>query len=317
MQTPVALGMIGASAAASGGENGLVAAVLQVKGKIMFMRVATVLLAATLMACGQKSEDADYASRMAKEHAKDQPQASPATKGEAAAPTKSQSVQYATINGREITGYLAYPAAAEGGLPGVLVFHEWWGLNDNIKAMADQLAGQGYVALAADLYGGQVAADPAAARSLMEQALKDRDAMGQNLRLAHAYLKEQVKATRVGTIGWCFGGSMSLQAALVVPDGVDATVIYYGHVGGDAEKLKPLKAPVLGLFGGADDGIPVESVRAFEAALKGLGKPVTIHVYDGAAHAFANPSGGNYKADAAADAWQKSLAFLAEHLKGG
>lgn len=283
----------------------------------MYLRVATVLLAATLLACGQKSEDADYASRMAQQHAQDQPAASPAAQAQAAAPIKSQSVQYATVNGKPVMGYLAYPASAEGGLPAVLVFHEWWGLNDNIKSMADQLAGQGYVALAADLYGGQVASQPEAARALMEQALKDRDAMGQNLRQAHSYLKEQVKATRVGTIGWCFGGSMSLQAALVVPDQVDATIIYYGHVGGDAEKLKPLKAPVLGIFGGADDGIPVESVRAFESALKDQGKPVTIHIYDGAAHAFANPSGNNYKADAAADAWQKSLAFLAEHLKGG
>lgn len=283
----------------------------------MIKRVATVLLAATLLACGKKNEDADYASRMAQEHAKDQPTASPAAQGQIAAPIKSQSVQYATVNGKPVTGYLAYPAAAEGGLPAVLVFHEWWGLNDNIRSMADQLAGQGYVALAADLYGGQSATQPEAARSLMEQALKDKDAMGQNLRQAHAYLKEQIKATRVGTIGWCFGGGISLQAALTVPDGVDATVIYYGFVSTNPADLKALKAPVLGLFGGADGGIPVDNVRAFEAALKDLGKPVEIHIYEGADHAFANPSGGNYKADAAADAWQKALAFLAQHLKGG
>jgi carboxymethylenebutenolidase len=279
--------------------------------------VATIAL--LVGACGDKSSesDAEYAARMAKEHAKDQPTASPATHGDVSSPIRSQSVQYATVNGKPVTGYLAYPAAAEGGLPAVLVFHEWWGLNDNIKKMADQLAGQGYVALAADLYGGRVASQPEAARSLMEESLKDRDAMGQNLRQAHAYLKEQIKATRVGTIGWCFGGAVSLRAALLVPDGVDATVIYYGHVGSDPEDLKALKAPVLGLFGGADDGIPVEQVRAFENTLKGLGKPATIHIYEGAAHAFANPSGTSYKADAAEDAWQKSLAFLAEHLKGG
>ncbi|MGH8029216.1 MAG: dienelactone hydrolase family protein [Arenimonas sp.] len=282
------------------------------------LRVATtVLLATALLACGQKSEDADYAARMAQEHRADVPKASPATAGEIAAPIKSQTVRYATVNGRDVNGYLAYPAAAEGGQPAVLVFHEWWGLNDNIKAMADQLAGQGYVALAADLYGGRVAVQPEAARSLMQEALKDRDAMGQNLRQAHAYVKEQIKATRVGTIGWCFGGGISLRTALVVPDQIDATVIYYGHVGADPEELKPLKAPVLGLFGGADQGIPVESVRAFESTLKALGKPATIHIYEGAGHAFANPSGASYKADAAADAWQKSLAFLAEHLKGG
>jgi carboxymethylenebutenolidase len=286
----------------------------------MLLRTAVVVLVALLAsACGNKSGDSDaqYAERMAQQHKNDQPTPSPAAQGDAASPIRSQTVRYATVNGKEVNGYLAYPASAEGGLPAVLVFHEWWGLNDNIKSMADQLAGQGYVALAADLYGGRVASQPEAARSLMEEALKNRDALGQNLRQAHAYLKEQVKATRVGTIGWCFGGSMSLQAALVVPDQVDAAIIYYGHVNGDVEELKPLKAPVLGLFGGADQGIPIESVRAFEAALKSLGKPVTIQVYEGAGHAFANPSGTNYKADAAADAWQKSLAFLAEHLKGG
>jgi carboxymethylenebutenolidase len=274
---------------------------------------------ALLAGCGQKSGDGDteYAARMAKEHATDQPTPSSAAKADGSLPIKSQTVQYATVNGRPVNGYLAYPAAAEGGLPAVLVFHEWWGLNDNIKSMANQLAGEGYVALAADLYGGQVATQPEAARSLMEQALKDRDAMGQNLRQAHAFLKEQIKATRVGTIGWCFGGSMSLQEALAVPDGIDATVIYYGFVNGDAKELEPLKAPVLGLFGGADEGIPVETVKAFETTLKALGKSAEIHIYEGASHAFANPSGGNYKADAAADAWQKALAFLAEHLKGG
>jgi carboxymethylenebutenolidase len=286
----------------------------------MRARVALVLLVILASACGSKSEeaaDADYAARMAREHATDKPAASPAAQADAGAPIRSQSVQYATVNGRPVTGYLAYPAAAEGGLPAVIVFHEWWGLNQNIKSMADQLAAQGYVALATDLYGGQVADKPEAARSLMEQALADRDAMGQNIRQAHSYLNEQVKATRVGTIGWCFGGGVSLHAGLLLADHVDAVVIYYGHVGSDAQELKALKAPVLGLFGGADEGIPPEAVRAFQDTLKQLGKSAEIHVYDGAKHAFANPSGGNYKPDAAADAWQKSLAFLAAHLKGG
>ena len=286
----------------------------------MRARFAIGLLALLMAGCGSKSgdpADADYAARMAKAHATDQPSPSPAAQADAGAPIRSQTVQYATVNGRAVNGYLAYPASAEGGLPAVLVFHEWWGLNDNIKSMANQLAAQGYVALAADLYGGNVADKPEAARSLMEQAMADRDAMGQNLRQAHAYLKDQIKATRVATIGWCFGGAVSLRAGLVLADQVDAVVVYYGHVGSDPAELKALKAPLLGLFGGADQGIPVESVRAFESTLKQLGKTAEIHVYDGAAHAFANPSGGNYKADAAADAWQKSLAFLAQHLKGG
>ena len=275
-----------------------------------------------LAACGSKTEDAgsgqgDYAARMAQQHAKDSPAASPAAQVEQPLPVKSQTVRYATIGGKDIEGYLAYPAAAEGGLPGVLVFHEWWGLNDNIRAMTNQLAAQGYVALAADLYSGRVATTPEVARPLMEEALGNADAMGQNLRQAHAYLKEQIKATRIGTIGWCFGGMLSLRTALLVPDQVDAAVIYYGHVSGDAETLKPLKAPVLGIFGGADQGIPVESVRAFEQTLKALGKDATIHVYEGADHAFANPSGRNYKPEPAADAWQKAITFLGAHLKNG
>lgn len=286
----------------------------------MRARLAIALLTLVTAACGSKTTDtsnADYASRMAEQHRADRPTPSPAAQADAGAPIKSQTVQYATVNGKPVNGYLAYPADAEGGLPAILVFHEWWGLNDNIKSMANQLAAQGYVALAADLYGGRIANQPDAARALMEQALADPDSMRQNLRQAHAYVKEQVKATRVGTIGWCFGGGVSLNAGLLLGDQLDAVVVYYGHVNGNAEELKPLKAPLLGFFGAADQGIPVDSVHAFEDTLKKLGKSVEIHIYDGASHAFANPSGGNYKPDAAADAWQKSLAFLAEHLKGG
>lgn len=277
-----------------------------------------VLLALALCACGQKTGNesgATYADKMAKEHQHDQPVASPAAQAAPAANVASETVRYATVNGKAVQGYLAYPTAAEGGLPGVLVFPEWWGLNDNIRSMADQLAGEGYVALAVDVYGGRVASEPEAARALMEQAIKDRDALTQNLRQAHQYLKEQVKATRIGTIGWCFGGGLSLREALLVPDQIDAAIVYYGHVSGDAKELEPLKAPLLGLFGGADQGITVDDVHKFEATLKALGKNAEIHIYEGAGHAFANPSGTNYKPDAAADAWARSLAFLAAHLK--
>src|SRR6185436_229117 len=176
--------------------------------------------------------------RMAQEHRADAPTPSPAAQAPVGAPIKFQTVQYATIAGKPVMGYLAYPADAEGGLPAVLVFHEWWGLNDNIKSMANQLAAQGYVALAADLYGGKVADKPDVAQALMEAALGDRDGMRQNIRQAHAYVKEQIKATRVGTIGWCFGGGVSLDAGLQLADQVDAVVVYYGDVSGDASRFK-------------------------------------------------------------------------------
>jgi carboxymethylenebutenolidase len=151
----------------------------------------------------------------------------------------------------------------------------------------------------------------------MQAALADSAPLEENLRQAHAYLEGTLGAPRVGTIGWCFGGGWSLATALLLPDKIDATVIYYGRLVTDPEKLRPLAMPILGHFGSLDQGIPVAGVRAFEKALKDLGKEVEIHVYEGADHAFANPSGGRYQAEAATDAWGKTVAFFARHLAGG
>lgn len=259
----------------------------------------------------------DYSERMAQEHQADRPIASPATHSDSQSPIRSQSVVYGSRGGRDLQGYLAYPANAEGGLPAVLVIHEWWGLNDNIRAMADRLATEGYAALAVDLYGVQAAETPEAAQALMKKAMEDPAGLSRNLKQAHAFLSDEIKAARIGTIGWCFGGTMSLKAGVELGDRLDAVVVYYGHVSGDAETLKSLKAPLLGLFGAADQGIPLESVRSFEAALKASGKAAEIRIFDGAAHAFANPSGLNYKADAAEEAWKQTVDFLAAHLKDG
>jgi carboxymethylenebutenolidase len=268
-----------------------------------------------LAACGGTAGDSgdDYADRMATEHAGDEPVASPAAEAEPATPVSEAEVVYATVDGQEIHGFLARPEGDEP-VPGILVIHEWWGLNDNIRSMARQLAGQGYAALAVDLYNNQVAETPEQARALM-QASMDQDAqLEDNVRQAHAYLADELGAPRVGVIGWCFGGGWSLRTALLLGDGIDAAVIYYGRLVTDPAELEALSAPLLGLFGADDQGIPVESVRAFEAALEGLGKPAEIHVYEGANHAFANPSGTRYNAAAAADAWTKTLAFFDQYL---
>jgi carboxymethylenebutenolidase len=119
----------------------------------------------------------------------------------------------------------------------------------------------------------------------------------------------------VGTIGWCLGGRWSLRTALLLPKDVDATVIYYGSVNVPESDLAPLQMPVLGLFGSKDPVIPLNTVRAFESNMKKLGKNVQIHVYEGAAHAFANPSGTTYQADAAEDAWRRTTEFLRSHLR--
>ena len=256
------------------------------------MKVTALVLTALLFGCGpapqdpKSGADGDYSERMAKEHKTDQPTASPITQATPSDRVRSQTVTYGRVGGRDVEGFFAYPADAEGGLPAVLVLHEWWGLNDNIRAMTRQLAAEGYAALALDLYGGQSADQSEKAQALMEAAMAKPKELSQNILQAYTFLNQEIKAARIGAIGWCFGGGMSLKAGLELGDRLDAVIVYYGHVGADPDELKRLKAPLLGLFGAADQGIPLESVKAFESALKSLGKLAEIHVYAGAAHYF-------------------------------
>jgi len=254
---------------------------------------------------------------MAKEHANEAPRPSPAAARPARAAVESTQVVYAKLDGREYQGYLSRPAQPAGGdraRPAIILIHEWWGLNDNIRSIARQLAGEGYTALAVDIYAGQRAETPAAAKTLMTAALADPASMLENLRQAHSYLVAQ-GATRTGTIGWCFGGGLSLEAGLLLGDQLAAVVMYYGRPISDSERLRTLRAPLLGLFGEDDGGIPVAGVRALERALRELGKSAEIRVYSGAGHAFANPSGSRYQAAAAEDAWARTLGFFEKHLQ--
>ncbi len=262
-----------------------------------------------------QESDKTHAERMAKEHQHDAPTASPAIGGQPSGPIEQQTVVYANVDGQEVRGYLARPPRGVKGAPGLIVIHEWWGLNDNVRAMADQLAGAGYVALAVDLYGGEAASDPEQARAQMQRAMGKVAALEDNLRQAFRYLETQQGADKIGSIGWCFGGGWSLNAALLLPGQLDAAVIYYGRLVTEPARLSALTAPILGLFGAQDQGIPVAAVHEFEAALKALGKPAEIHIYPDAGHAFANPSGTRYQREAADDAWGKTLAFLAQHLR--
>ncbi len=212
-----------------------------------------------------------------------------------------------------VEGFLARPEGA-GPFPGVVVIHEWWGLNEQIKDMAARLAENGYVALAVDLYRGRVAAEREEAHELSRGLPEDRAL--RDLKAAVAYLRSRrdVRGERIGSIGWCMGGGYSLALALNQPD-LAAAVIYYGRLVTEAESLKPLQAPVLGFFGEDDRGIPVSSVREFEAQAQALGKSVAVHVYPGAGHAFANETRPSYRAEAARDAWEKTLQFFREKLR--
>ena len=260
-------------------------------------------------------EQREHADRMAQEHAHDAPVSNPVSEAAPAVAVDAREVQYATVDGAPVTGYLARPASPEGPLPGLIVIHEWWGLNDNIRAMTRRLAGEGYAALAVDLYRGEIGEDRDSAYALMTTANENPSAAEDNLRQAYAFLNGELGAPRVASVGWCFGGAWSLNTALLLPDRLDAAVIYYGHLVTDPDRLATLEMPILGLFGEQDQGIPLESVRAFETALADLGKDATIIVYPGADHAFANPSGRNYQQATAEQAWQETVTFLDATLR--
>ncbi|MFB6350711.1 MAG: dienelactone hydrolase family protein, partial [Bradymonadaceae bacterium] len=252
--------------------------------------------------------------RMGEEHEGDEPTPTGAVEMEPAQPVTTKTVDYATLDGTTVTGYYAEPKQYEGDLPGIILIHEWWGLNDNIRAMTRRLAGQGYRALAVDLYEGEIVEDPGRAQKLMKEAMAKKVRIKRNLRQAYEYLHQEVGAPRIGVIGWCFGGGWSLQTALMLPDKIDATVIYYGQLVLDKTKLKELNMPVLGFFGAKDSAIPPDQARKFEEALKELDKKVEIHIYKEAGHAFANPSGQRYVPEAANDAWKKTLKFFDTYL---
>jgi carboxymethylenebutenolidase len=215
----------------------------------------------------------------------------------------------------QASGLLVTPEG-KGPFPATIVIQEWWGLNDWVKDQARALAKEGYVALAVDLYRGKVATKQEDAHQLMmgtppDQALRD-------LRAGFAYLQSrpEVKKDRVGAIGWCMGGRYTLQLATVEPK-LAAAVAYYGAPPTDPAAIAAIQAPVLGSFGAEDKGPTPEQARAFEAAMKRASKAVDVKVYDGAGHAFANVNNpwGGYRKEAAEDAWARTIAFLATHLK--
>jgi len=230
-------------------------------------------------------------------------------KAEAAPPRKGQMLEIAGAR-----AYLSLPENARKPIPGVLVIHEWWGLNEHIMHWADRLAAQGYAALAVDLYGGKVATTSEDAMAVMKTV--DPKRSQELLKAAHQYLmtSSRVQSTRTGVIGWCFGGAWSLRAGMAIPE-LNAVVMYYGRPVLNVDELKTIKTPVLAIFGSKDESIPNDVVEEFDEALSDAGVAHRILKYD-APHAFANPSApGRYNAEAAAAAWDEVKGFLDEKLK--
>jgi carboxymethylenebutenolidase len=225
--------------------------------------------------------------------------------------TSKQMIEFPS-NAHHTPGYLVQPEGA-GTYPGVVVIQEWWGLNPHIKEVAERFAAEGFVALAPDLYYGEVAAEPDEARKLA-MALDRGRAVGE-CSAAAKYLSglSNVAPKKIGTVGFCMGGGLSLSTA--AHNGViGAAVAFYGRPL-EADDTAKVGAPVLGLYGEEDQGIPVSLVRDFEEELAENNIPHEIHIYPGAGHAFFNETRPQaYHPEAAADAWERTLGWFRKHL---
>lgn len=284
----------------------------------MFALRALVLCAAFALfsnACAAPQTQDESMKKMAAEHKHDEPVPAAAAAGPPVEGVLTQTVVYGHEGSKQLKGFIAWPDAAEKAPPALILVHEWWGLNDNIREMARKFAAEGYIALAVDLYDGQTADNSDDAEKLTQKVLANESAYQNNLRQAYEFLKTSAQAPRIGSVGWCFGGGMSLQAALLLPGDLKASVLYYGFLVQDRDRLAKLDTPLLGLYGDKDSSIPVDDVHTFEKTLDSLKKPFELHIYPGAGHAFANPSGKLYNPEASADAWKRTLAFLHEHLE--
>ena len=216
------------------------------------------------------------------------------------------------VGSEKIHGYLALPKG-QGPNPAMVVIHEWWGLNDQIKGVADRLASHGYVALAPDLYRGKVTDKPEMANELL-RALPDARATG-DVGAAFAYLRAlpAVGSKPIGSIGFCMGGGLSLRLALSEPR-LAACVVCYGRPETDAEKLKAIAAPVLGIYGGQDKGIPADMLELFKKGMEKAGRSLDLHVYPEAGHGFMNAGIPSHRPDDTKASWELIDAFLAKIL---
>jgi carboxymethylenebutenolidase len=230
-----------------------------------------------------------------------------------AAPVKSQSVTFPS-NSETLAGYLAAPESP-GKHPALLVIHEDWGLTEWVKGQTRKLAGQGYVALAVDLYRGRVAYDPSLAYELMISTPPDRALRDLGAALDFLAARPDVNKEKMGSIGWSMGGKWSLLLAANEPR-VAACVVNYGSLPTDPADIQKVHAPVLGIFGADDRTISASEVEDFESAMNSAHKSIEVKVYPGAGHGFENSDYRlGYRETAAEDAWQRTVAFLDQHLK--
>ncbi|PZC42600.1 MAG: carboxymethylenebutenolidase [Chloroflexi bacterium] len=227
--------------------------------------------------------------------------------------TTSEALEF-KANGGTATGYLARPV--EGGRhPAVVVIQEWWGLNDNIRDIANRIAAEGYVALAPDLYHGNVTAEPDEAQKLMMALQQDKAVVDMNGAVSALQARDDVEAAKIGVTGFCLGGGLALLLAMKNP-AVTAAAPFYGVPMGDLAEVSNIQGGVLGLYAGQDGFVTGDYVEQVRSALAGAGVSHEIHTYAEADHAFFNDTSEAYKADDAGDAWERLKQFLALQLRG-
>ncbi len=230
-----------------------------------------------------------------------------------AAPVKGQDISLPS-GSETIAGYLAAPESP-GKHPALVVIHEDWGLTDWVKEQTGKLAGQGYVALAVDLYRGQLAHDPALAYELMVSTPPERALQDMKAAIQFLAARTDVNKDKIGSIGWSMGGKWSLLLAVNEPR-LAACVSNYGSMPTDLADIQKIQAPVLGIFGADDRTISESDVEAFESAMNDAHKSIDVKVYPNAGHGFENSDNKlGYREGAAEDAWQRTVTFLDQHLK--
>ena len=235
-----------------------------------------------------------------------------------AAEQKSDMVPPAMVSmpvaGDSLEAYVAWPVGTAK-VPTVLIVQEWWGLDDHIKDIARRMSREGYLAIVPDLYHGKVAETPEVAHELV-RGLEDTRVFAE-LATAAAWARSQQRSAdgRMGIMGFCVGGGITLRYAIQDPK-LSAAVMFYGPPESDPAKLATLKAPLQGHFGMLDQGIPPDHVDAMRAALKKAGKTADLYEYAGAGHAFMHDGRPSYHAESAKVAWARTLGFLQRYLKG-
>jgi carboxymethylenebutenolidase len=226
-------------------------------------------------------------------------------------------ISYQRPDGASVSGYLAEPRG-EAAAPGIVVIQEWWGLNDQIRGVADKLAAAGYRALVPDLYRGKVALEENEAQHLM-QGLDFGSAAGQDVRGAVQHLKG-TGSPKVAVTGFCMGGALTLLAALNVQE-ADAFVVWYGFPPLEYVDASRIRAPLMAHWGTEDSVFPIDKVDALEGKLRAANVKFEFHRYK-AKHAFANETADTKKlaylkhdASAAELAWQRTMEFFSKNLK--